>query len=507
MRARLYARVSTEEQALTGFSLSAQRERLDAFCLSQGWAVAGHYVDEGASAKDLNRPQFQRLLADAQPGEVVLVYKLDRLTRSVRDLDDLLRDFERRDIHFRSATEQFDTTTATGRLFIRMVAEMAQWERETIAERSAFGKLKKAQSGEWAGGTVPFGYIAVPSDRVKAGRRLLMLMPDPARHHLIPLIFERYLQGYGVRAIAGWLNGELGLRTLQGKRFHQLTVSRLLQNPIYCGDIEHGRGPGGLKIRTPGTHEPLVSRQIFDQVQAQYVERRADAPRQATGAYPLSGVARCGICGGRIDGHRRSDRRGARVYRCHNYMTGAGCGQGRALASVSAEPVEVALLRLIERLPTPTELGRYLAALAGEAGPSASAEARRAARDLAQAEVAIDRWKRLFEQGHIEMDEYLAEVRPHQARIRHLQERLAAPAPAAVPVYDLRQAWAALEPQERKALLRHLADAFGLEIRLHPGRRVELRPSGHIHQRGALRPHPDDGPGTGRPAPAPGPDR
>ncbi|HYG60794.1 MAG TPA: recombinase family protein, partial [Symbiobacteriaceae bacterium] len=263
MWARIYARVSTEEQAQSGFSLGAQRERLEAFCVSQGWEVAGKYIDEGVSAKDLNRPEFQRMMSEVEPGDVVLVYKLDRLTRSVRDLDDLLKEFDRMEVKFRSVTEQFDTTTATGRLFIRMVAEMAQWERETIAERAAFGKLKKAKQGEWSGGTVPIGYITVPSEKQKAGRTLLKLVPDPERSHLIPMIFERYLEGRGVRAIATWLNSELGARTLQGCKFHQLTVSRILSNPIYCGDVVHGRRVKGPETRVQGSHQPLISREVF----------------------------------------------------------------------------------------------------------------------------------------------------------------------------------------------------------------------------------------------------
>lgn len=489
--ARIYARVSTEEQAQSGFSLGAQRERLEAFCVSQGWKVAGRYIDEGVSAKDLNRPEFQRMMEELESGDVVLVYKLDRLTRSVRDLDDLLQAFDQRGVKFRSVTEQFDTTTATGRLFIRMVAEMAQWERETIAERSAFGKRKKAQQGEWSGGAAPIGYIAVPSEKQKAGRTLLKLVPDPERSHIIPMIFERYLAGHGIRAIATWLNTELGARTLQGCKFHQLTISRILTNPLYCGDVVHGRRIKVPQTRVQGSHERLVSREAFERVQELMAVHKTYAPRQATGIYPLSGVAKCGICGGRIDGQRRSDGRKARVYRCHNYVIGSGCGEVRALASVVADRIEGRFLEKIESLHRdPASLDRLLAEYHVQAESKTGmtqAERSRMKQDLADAEAAVDRWKRLFEKGHIEDDEYLSEVRPHRERIKQLKEKLAEVEEQQIELPPLetlgdfainfRESWESLDLPERKALVQRFTQAFKVQILIYPDRQVDLRPA------------------------------
>jgi site-specific DNA recombinase len=492
--ARIYTRVSTEEQATSGFSLGAQKERLEAFCVSQGWEIAGRYIDEGVSAKDLNRPEFQRMMDEVDKGDVILVYKLDRLTRSVRDLDDLLREFDERGVLFRSVTEQFDTTTATGRLFIRMVAEMAQWERETIAERSAFGKQKKAASGEWGGGTVPLGYMGVPSERTKAGRSLLKLVPDPERAHFIPMIFEKYLSGQGVRAVALWLNTELGARTPQGCRFHAITVRRILTNPIYCGDVESGRRrPGRPKVRVPGTHEPLIDRTMFERVQEMLEIHKTYAPRQATGRFPLSGVARCGVCGGRVDSGVRSENKENRLYKCHNYALGIGCApQGqRSLTSCSARVAEENLIREIESLhQDPSSLDRLLAKFAAEAMSKTGltqAERKRMEQDLAEAEGALDRWKRLFEKGHIEDEEYLAEVKPHRERIKQLKERLAEydaqevelPSRPALGEFaiNFRESWENLEMPERKALLQRFVKAFKVQILLYPDRRIRIHPA------------------------------
>src|SRR5690606_15009650 len=116
--------------------------------------------EEGKSAKDTNRPELQRMLSDAQDGryDVVLVYRLDRMTRSVMDLYELLRTFEIYNIKFKSATEIYDTTTAMGKLFITIVAALAQWERENLSERVRFGMEELVRSGKWHGGPVPYGY-------------------------------------------------------------------------------------------------------------------------------------------------------------------------------------------------------------------------------------------------------------------------------------------------------------------------------------------------------------
>jgi site-specific DNA recombinase len=497
IRVRKYRRVSTEEQAEEGYSLNGQNDRLDAFAFSQGWTVAEDYMDDGYSAKNLDRPAMKRLLAEVRPGEIILVYKLDRLTRSVRDLETLLDLSETKNIYFRSATEMIDTSTANGRMFVRLIINFAQWEREQISERTAFGKKQKVVQGEWQGGPVPFGYRAEPGDKMKRGKLLLQLLPDEKSAHIVLMMFERYLAGYGVRSLCLWLNGELGVRTNDGAMFRQQTVIRILTNPIYCGDVIHGRRTPATVTRKLGAHEALVPRDMFEQVQATFAARKFLPPRQSTGQYPASGIAKCGVCGGRVDIVRKTQARldGSIMYsyRCFRYQNGLGCGDGteRSLTSASGRIVEDNIVTKIENLRRGEDLERFAAAYqaAKQSKTSTSqAELDRLNEDLADAEFAVRQWDVKFEKGRITEDEHEEKTATHVDRIRSLRAKLAeldieeiehtpnfdALATLAV---NIREAWQGLTPPERKALLLNFVQSYRSTIFIFPDRTVEIRPT------------------------------
>lgn len=491
---RCYTRVSTEEQAISGYSLPAQRaqlERIIADHAQDGWFCAGWYVDEGASAKSLKRPEFQRLLTEAQPGDIILVMKLDRMTRSVINLHQLLEIFEKKKLMFKSATEAFDTSTPNGRLMISLIALIAQWERETIADRTSMGKRQKVVTGQWSGGPVPFGYMGVESERVKAGKKLLDLVPDPQRAHIVPMIFERYQNGYGMRAICLWLNDDLAVRTANGARWRVPSLVRVLTNPIYCGDVSSGRRKGD-PIRVQGSHEPLIARELFEKVQAIFADRKTMAPRQATGIYPLSGVAHCGVCGGRIDALRRIQKNGSAFYsyRCYNYVNGVGCGDGdvKPLSGVSGRIVEQNFLEAVERLQQPAELDTFFRLCQEEAQRKTGITANEVERlhvDLAEAQKAIQQWDRLYEAGRIEMEQWVEKTAPHNERIKVLRSQITlvdetpAPPPKAELAsfaMNLKRAWEHLGQQERKPLVQRFVRFAGMRVLIYPDRHVELLP-------------------------------
>ena len=263
MKTAIYVRVSTEEQAREGYSISAQLQRLKAFCVSQNWTVEGIYADEGVSAKDMNRPELKRMLNDIEEGKIncVLVYRLDRLTRSVFDLYKLLETFDKYECKFKSATEVYDTTTAMGRMFITIVAALAQWERENMGERMAFGKKEKARQSKWTSSHVPFGY-----DINKEKDKLII---NPLEAKIVRKMFDLY-PTMGMRTIALYLN-ENKMFTRLGNNWTDNTVSQILKNPVYCGYIYWS----GEVYK--GHHEGIVSEEVFEETQ-QLIKERVKNP-------------------------------------------------------------------------------------------------------------------------------------------------------------------------------------------------------------------------------------
>jgi site-specific DNA recombinase len=223
MKAALYVRVSTEDQASNGVSMAAQEERLRAYCKARDWQVHKVYVDDGASAKTLDRPALVRLMSDAQARkfEAVCAYKLDRLTRSVRDLGTLLAFFDKRDLALVSLSESFDATTAAGRLMVNLLGSVSQWEREIIGERTSVA-LKYKRDHLKVYGEVPYGFKRI-------GDRL-----EPLEHELavVRRIYGLRRDGLTLRTIAEALNRDR-IRTKKEKRWAAEQVRYVLGNELY----------------------------------------------------------------------------------------------------------------------------------------------------------------------------------------------------------------------------------------------------------------------------------
>jgi len=155
----IYIRVSTTEQADEGFSIQAQRDKLVNYCKAKDWLISDFYMDPGYSGSTLDRPAIQRLIKEIRNFDIVLVYKLDRLSRSQKDTLHLIEDiFLKNQVDLVSLSESFDTGTAFGRASVGILSVFAQLERETIRERSRLGKTERAKEGLYKGGLPPFGY-------------------------------------------------------------------------------------------------------------------------------------------------------------------------------------------------------------------------------------------------------------------------------------------------------------------------------------------------------------
>jgi len=285
VRCAIYTRKSSEEGLEQGFnSLDAQREACAAYVLSQaseGWQLLPDiYDDGGISGGTLDRPALQRLLGEVAAGrvDIIVVYKVDRLTRSLLDFARLVEAFDRAGTSFVSITQSFNTTTSMGRLTLNMLLSFAQFEREVTAERIRDKIAASKARGMWMGGTPPLGYRP-------DGRSLAIVGDDAA---LIRDIYRRYLALGNVRMLAGQLEAE-GIRTPRretrgsGRSFGGGVFSRgqlytILRNPVYAGDIPH-RGH-----IWPGLHEAIVDRPTWDAVQARLADN-IRGQRSATDAH------------------------------------------------------------------------------------------------------------------------------------------------------------------------------------------------------------------------------
>jgi len=485
MIARCYLRVSTEDQAKEGYSLGAQRDRLAAFATSQGWKVADYYVDDGVSAKDMKRPALKKMLAEIQRGEVVLVYKLDRLTRNVADLDHMLRKWEADGVLFRSCTEDFNTTTAAGRLFIRLVADLAQWERENLAERTRMGMVKRAQEGEWNGGPAPFGYEAVVDGQRGGGKVRRKLVPSE-HAPIVRELYERYVAGQGMRQLTLWLNREKGIRSPRGGAFTDASISGILKNPVYAGyaawawGVKNGpKDPDAIVVE--GKHEAIVPRELWEQAQRVRENRVALPPRHATGVHLLTGIGRCGLCGGYLKMNTDQRRKGYRFYRCGNYVASGTC----TVSSIPADEVESrfaeAVRSLVEELADAERAAAYAATFLHEEGQEKT-PTEDLRRQMGQARQAIAVWDVALEQGQIAFPVWQDKTAPHYARLRDLEAQMKAAEESAHVGTALEAVadglrnfdaiWGAATPEERKTL----AMSFFREVRVYPDRRVEVFP-------------------------------
>jgi DNA invertase Pin-like site-specific DNA recombinase len=258
LRCAVYTRKSSEEGLEQEFnSLHAQREACEAYIASQrseGWVlVRDQYDDGGISGGTLERPGLKRLLADIEDGlvDVVVVYKIDRLSRSLADFARLVEVFDRNGVTFVSVTQSFNTTTSMGRLTLNILLSFAQFEREVTAERIRDKVAASRKKGMWMGGVPPYGY--------RVENRKLVVDEDTAAH--VRCIFDRFLEIGSCTELAREV-GARGIRTPRGNRIDKKYLYRLLSNRAYIGEAVH-KGDS-----YPGEHEAVIDRETWDRVHA-----------------------------------------------------------------------------------------------------------------------------------------------------------------------------------------------------------------------------------------------
>ena len=260
--AGIYIRVSTEDQAREGFSLGEQEEKLRQLCKYKDFEIFKIYKDAGISAKNMkDRPAFQEMLEDMKAGKLnyIVAYKLDRVTRSVRDLEVLISTLEQYHCYLICDRDDVNTSTANGRFFVRMLTVLSQLEIEIVSERTKFGLNGAIKAGHIPG-KVPLGYYRDTDKTLKV---------DVTTKDIVLRIFELYLEGKSYQTISNILNEEKVLSP-NNKKWCDSTIDRIINNKIYIGDYER------YKYDTDKETElfvdvvpPIITRAMWEEVQKQ----------------------------------------------------------------------------------------------------------------------------------------------------------------------------------------------------------------------------------------------
>jgi len=396
VRCAVYARVSTDAQADKEFSsVEAQQQACETYVSlhrEEGWITAPEpYLDPGFTGSNTNRPGLQRLLADIEAGEidVVVVYKYDRLSRSMLDFLQLLDSFKRHGVSFVSVSQRFDTSTPVGQMTLNILLSFAEFERQLISERTRDKVAAARRKGRFTGGCPVLGFDLDP----KGGR----LLVNESEAELVREIFRLFLEKQSLLQVVADLNGRRWTlkqwRTKAGKlygggQFNKCTLRRLLTNYLYIGKVNFEG-----KVYE-GEHQAVVAPETFRQVQQILEENRRDggaAHRNRHGAL-LRGILRCAACNAPMT--FAPTKKGGRVYRY--YRCSASMKHGRsacATGSLPADKIEALVVDQIRRVGTDpalqAETFRQVLAEVAANRRGLKAEAKRLAKQITATEKTV----------------------------------------------------------------------------------------------------------------------
>jgi site-specific DNA recombinase len=491
VRCAIYTRKSNEDGLEQAFnSLHAQRAMCESYIASfasEGWtALATEYSDAGITGGTMERPGLQNPLADIDAGrvDVVVIYRLDRLSRSLRDFLNMIEAFDRRKVSFASVTERIDTTSSAGRLFLNMILAFAQFEREVAAERIRDKIASAKRKGKCVGGRPLLGYDV---DREK-----MRLMVNVEEANLVRHIFQRFCQAGSCMKVAHELNAKghpmkawtsKKGRAMGGGTWLKIDVHHLLTNRRYIGEVVH-KGEN-----FPGEHEAIIDRHVWERVQGILSKNRryrANQSRKTTTAI-LKGILRCGCCDAAMV-PTYTVRRGKRY---HYYLCHAASKDGHdscAVKSVAAGQIEGAVFTYLKDIfADPEMVARTFRATRAQTTEHRDAAGREKAateKHLVNLRKAIGRLARATDgeaEGALSQelwamnDEYAQAVN----RLRELAEEggarddLPSEQDVAEALRTIDPLWEELFPAEKERIVRLLVETvtvrpYGLSIRLRP---------------------------------------
>lgn len=334
-RVALYARVSTEEQAIQGYSITAQRAAINQYCSLYNKVVVDEYVDAGISGKSIaKRPELKRMLKELTMGKFdeVVVWKLNRLSRNTKDFLEIYEALEKNNIAFISLSENFDTSNPMGKFALQMLAAVGELERNTIVENVNLGLTQRARMGLHSGGRA-LGYGIVPST-ARPGKNDMVIIESEAI--IVRKIYRLFCEGKGFYQIAEILNQE-GYKTIRGNPFSLQCIREIIDNPLYKGYVRYARykkwsekrrkGKNPDPIIVKGIHEPIVSEELWEM--AASIRRNAEIKQGHAKVNKsqniISGILRCPVCGASMvvgwstSKLKSGEKRRYRYYACANY--------------------------------------------------------------------------------------------------------------------------------------------------------------------------------------------
>ena len=350
----IYCRVSTTEQAEEGYSIDEQNIKIREYCEREGHEIYNLYEDRGISGKNItNRPGIRQLLDDATKNkfDLVVVWKLNRISRKLLDILNIVELLNKHNIAFRSLTENFETETPSGKLQLNIMGAIGEFERETIAENVKMGLLARAKEGRWNGGVV-LGYDLVELPNEGKKRKNTRLEINEKEANTVRRIFELYSQGHGYKAVVNRINKE-GHKTKRNGEFAVSTVKEILQNPVYIGKIRYNVRQDWSKKRrnninanpilSDGIHESIIDVETWDKVQVILKERSKKHNKVYDCEFPLTGILKCPVCGAGMTISRSTSKRKDGTRRVNEYYS---CGnwknKGTSVCNSNSIRVEVA---------------------------------------------------------------------------------------------------------------------------------------------------------------------
>lgn len=297
--AGIYKRVSTLDQKREGFSLPEQEEKLREFCKFKGYEIYKVYEDAGISAKNDKRPAYQKMIQDIKDKKinVIVAFKLDRLTRSVYDIEKLMKFVNDNDCDIDCMADESNTTTSNGRMVMRIMTSVSQNEIEKCSERTKFGMVGAIKSGHIPNRS-PLGFTR---DNKK-------LVPDPLTKDIIVRVFDLYLEGKSHQTIANIFNKE---QVLNKTNWYDSTIQKILSNELYKGDFVNGKRTK-QPIYYENVVEPIVSKEKWNNCQSQKLRNARHYER--TGTYLFTNKLKCFKCGRFLGGSATTKKNGKKYY-------------------------------------------------------------------------------------------------------------------------------------------------------------------------------------------------